>query len=49
MDYLEQHNTGRDQDISFCQSYMSQYEGKIKDFIASIITKTLKLELIQKL
>lgn len=43
MNYLEQHNTGRDQDISFCQNYMNQYEGKIKDFIASIITKTLKL------
>ena len=43
MNYLEQHNTGRDQDISFCQNYINQHEGKIKDFIASIITKTLKL------
>lgn len=42
-DYLEQHNSGRDQDISFCQSYMNQYDGKIKDFIASVITKTLKI------
>lgn len=43
MDYLKQHNTGRDQDVSFCQSYMNQYDGKIKDFIALIITKTLKI------
>ena len=48
MNYLEQHNTGRDQDISFCQNYINQHEGKIKDFIASIIQKRSSLELIRK-
>lgn len=43
MGYLRDNNTGRDQDVVFCQSFMEQYDGKLKDFIAAIITKSLKL------
>ena len=40
--YLENNNTGRDIDIAMCQGYISRFP-EHKDFISSIITKTLKL------
>lgn len=41
--YLKGNNTGRDMDVVFCHGLMDKFDGKMKDFIASIVTKTLKL------
>lgn len=46
--YLRQNNTGRDIDIAACQAFINKYE-VYKDFISSIITKTLKLGVDTKL
>lgn len=45
--YLEQNNTGKDADVAMCQGFM---EGNFSpEFIASIITKSLKLSVDTKL
>ena len=46
--YLENNNTGRDSDIAMCQGFVSYYV-EHKDFLSSIITKTLKLGVDTKL
>lgn len=46
--YLENNNTGRDSDIAMCQGFVS-YHVEHKDFLSSIITKTLKLGVDTKL
>ena len=46
--YLEQNNTGRDSDIAMCQGFIARFPD-YKDFISSIITKTLKLGVDVKL
>lgn len=46
--YLEQNNTGNGQDIAMCQGFMIKYP-KHRDFLFSIITKTLKLGVDTKL
>lgn len=46
--YLERNNTGRDTDIAMCQGFISCHV-EYKDFISSIITKTLKLGVDTKL
>lgn len=46
--YLERNNTGRDSDIAMCQGFISCCP-EYKDFISSIITKTLKLGVDTKL
>lgn len=46
--YLELNNTGRDSDIAMCQGFVSKHP-EYKDFISSIITKTLKLGVDTKL
>lgn len=47
--YFRNNNTGRDSDIDLCQQYIKHYGEKYKDFISSIITKTLKLGVDTKL
>lgn len=46
--YLELNNTGRDSDIAMCQGFVSKHP-EYKDFLSSIITKTLKLGVDTKL
>ena len=46
--YLEYNNTGRDSDIAMCHGFVSYYV-EHKDFLSSIITKTLKLGVDPKL
>lgn len=42
--YLQKNNTGRDLDIASCQSYIYSFaDPDMRDFISSIITKSLKL------
>ncbi|MEG0898318.1 MAG: hypothetical protein RSF40_01230 [Oscillospiraceae bacterium] len=44
LDYLVEHNTGKDSDILLCQCYISAFDDNdIKNFIKSIITKSLKI------
>lgn len=46
--YLEQNNTGRDNDIAMCQGFIARFP-EYKDFLSSIVTKTLKLGVDVKL
>lgn len=47
-DYLKSNNTGRDYDIALCQEFI-KLTPEYKDFISSVITKTLKLGVDTKL
>ena len=40
--YLQEHNTGTDNDIGFCQRFLN-YNDTLNEFIKSLITKSLKL------
>jgi DNA ligase-1 len=50
LDYLQENNTGRDTDIRICQNFLAEYSDNLElyDFIASIITKSLKLSVDYK-
>lgn len=41
--YLEQNSTGRDSDIAVCQMFIERQELELRGFVASVITKSLKL------
>lgn len=41
--YLEQNSTGRDSDIAVCQMFIERQELELRGFVASVITKLLKL------
>jgi len=43
LEYIKKNNTGRDFDISVCESYFTNFESDMQDFIKSILTKSLKL------
>lgn len=45
LEYISTNNTGRDNDIAYCQFYISKLtdDEELQDFIKSIITKSLKL------
>lgn len=41
--YIDKNNTGRDIDISVCESFFTNFESDMQMFIKSILTKSLKL------
>ena len=41
--YVDKHNTGRDIDVSVCESFFTNYNVDMQEFIKSILTKSLKL------
>ena len=43
LDYIKQHNTGRDEDIIQCQAWSCGLDNDIKDFTRGMITKSIKL------
>ena len=43
LDYLKTNNTGRDVDISICESYFTNFDTEIQEFIKSILTKSIKI------
>ena len=43
LDYIKQHNTGRDEDIIQCQAWSCGLGDDIKDFTRGMITKSIKL------
>lgn len=43
LEYIKANNTGRDYDISMCESYFTNFEPDMQSFIKSILTKSLKL------
>ena len=43
LDYIKQHNTGRDEDIIQCQTWSYGLSNDIKDFTRGMITKSIKL------
>ena len=43
LDYIKQHNTGRDEDIIQCQAWSCGLDSDIKDFTRGMITKSIKL------
>ena len=43
LDYIKQHNTGRDEDIIQCQAWSWGLDNDIKDFTRGMITKSIKL------
>ena len=43
LEYIKQHNTGRDEDIIQCQAWSCDLGGDIKDFTRGMITKSIKL------
>ena len=43
LDYIKQHNTGRDEDIIQCQAWSCELDNDIKDFTRGMITKSIKL------
>lgn len=48
LEYLMINNTGRDIDISICESVFTNYDPEMQEFIKSIITKTLRLGIDSK-
>lgn len=42
-EYVKENNTGRDIDISVCESYFTNFDVDMQDFIKSIFTKSLRL------
>jgi DNA ligase-1 len=42
-EYIKKNNTGKDIDISVCESYITNFNTNIQDFIKSILTKSLKI------
>ena len=43
LEYIKQHNTGRDEYIIHCQAWSSSLDDDIKDFTRGMITKSIKL------
>ena len=43
LDYIKQHNTGRDEDIIQCQAWSCGLDSDIKNFTRGMITKSIKL------
>lgn len=43
LEYIKTHNTGRDDDIIMCQGWFCNFDNDMKEFIKSILTKSLKL------
>ena len=43
LDYIKQHNTGRDEDVIQCQAWSCGLDNDIKDFTRGMITKSIKL------
>ena len=43
LDYIKQHNTGRDGDVIQCQAWSCGLDNDIKDFTKGMITKSIKL------
>ena len=43
LEYIKQHNTGRDEDIIQCQAWSCGLDNDIKDFTRGMITKSIKL------
>ena len=43
LDYIKQHNTGRDEDIIQCQAWSCGLDNDIKDFTRGMITNSIKL------
>ena len=43
LDYIKQHNTGRDEDVIQCQAWSCGLDNDIKDFTKGMITKSIKL------
>ena len=43
LDYIKQHNTGRDEDIIQCQAWSCELDSDIKNFTRGMITKSIKL------
>lgn len=43
LDYIKQHNTGRDEDVIQCQAWCCGLSDEIKDFTRGMITKSIKL------
>lgn len=43
LDYIKEHNTGRDDDVAMCCCFWINYDLAMQEFIKSIITKSLKL------
>ena len=43
LEYIKQHNTGRDEDIIQCQAWSCGLGDDIKDFTKGMITKSIKL------
>ena len=41
--YVDKHNTGRDIDVSVCESFVTNYSNDMQEFIKSILTKSLRL------
>lgn len=48
IEYLKQNNTGRDVDISTVQSYYTNFEPEMQNFIKDILTKELKIGITEK-
>ena len=43
LEYIKQHNTGRDEDIIQCQAWSCELDSDIKNFTRGMITKSIKL------
>lgn len=48
LDYIKEHNTGRDDDVAMCCCFWINYDLAMQEFIKSIITKSLKLGIDSK-